>query len=476
MKFFKKPIVIAIIVLVAISGGYFYFSSGKKVAPEYVEVKIGNIIQEVSVTGNVKPVTSVDLAFEKSGKIAEAPISVGDYVSAGQIIAQEDNSELLSQLDKAEADLTTQRAELDKQKIVLANNYSSVPNILNDGYTKADDAVRNKVDAMFTNGETDNPQLNFTSNDSQAATDARNGRLASRAELVNWNNEINSLDAASQDALYQELVKSSGHISTIRNFLVKLMDAINQSYGLSASTSNTYKTSIVAARDEVNTAQTNITNQIQTIDSQRATILSDEASIKSYQASINNIEAQITKTILKSPINGVITKQNAKVGEIASANSILVSVLSYVYEIEAFIPEVDIAKVKIGDTARITLDAYGKDIVFNAKVSAINPAETMVEGVATYKTTLQFISNDKPVKSGMTANIDILAVKKDNTLIIPQRAVTSTNGDKFVNLYDASAKENSVMETKVVTGIRGSDGNIEILEGLKEGDKVVISQ
>ena len=155
MKFFKKPIVIAIIVLVAISGGYFYFSSGKKVAPEYVEVKIGNIIQEVSVTGNVKPVTSVDLAFEKSGKIAEAPISVGDYVSAGQIIAQEDNSELLSQLDKAEADLTTQRAELDKQKIVLANNYSSVPNILNDGYTKADDAVRNKVDAMFTNGETD---------------------------------------------------------------------------------------------------------------------------------------------------------------------------------------------------------------------------------------------------------------------------------------------------------------------------------
>ncbi|HBW56192.1 TPA: hypothetical protein DEF58_03115, partial [Candidatus Azambacteria bacterium] len=196
-----------------------------------------------------------------------------------------------------------------------------------------------------------------------------------------------------QDALYQSLVKSKKNLSTIRNFLVSLMDALNQASGLSSATSNTYKTDITTARDAVNTAQTNITNQIQTIDSQKATVASDEASVKSYQAGIKNIESQIAQKVLRSPINGIVTKQDAKTGEIATANAILVSVLSSIYEIEAFIPEVDIAKIKISDSAKVTLDAYGKDVAFDAKVVMINPAETMVEGVATYKTTLRFISN-----------------------------------------------------------------------------------
>lgn len=477
MNFIKKPIfIIAVVILATIVGGYFYFFGGKKTGPEFIVAKKGDIVQEVSVTGSVKSVKNVDLAFEKSGRISSVLVDVGSYVSSGSVLAREDSSELSSQLDKANADLATQQAELDKQKIILANNYSSIVDILNDSYTKADDAARNQPDAMFNNAETDNPQLSFTSNNSQAVTDARNGRLAVRAELTNWKNEIDNLDIASQDMLYQALVKSQNHLSIIRNFLVGLMDALNQASGLSSSTTSTYKTAIITARDEVNTAASNITNQIQTIDSQKATIASDEASIRSYKASIQNIETQIAKTMLYAPISGVITKQDAKIGEIAPANTVLISILSSAYEIEANIPEVDIAKVKIGDSARVTLDAYGKDVVFEAKVIAINPAETMIEGVATYKTTLRFVSNDKPVKSGMTANLDILTIEKDDTLIIPQRAVTSKNGDKFVNFYDSSIKENNVKEIKIITGIRGSDGNIEILEGLKEGDKVVISQ
>lgn len=477
MNFIKKPIVIAVVIMVVILGAVLYFIAIKKnTAPEFIVVKKGAITQEVSVTGNVKPITSVDLAFETGGKISEILAHVGNFVGAGQIIARQDDSQLSSQLDKARADLTTQQAELDKQNIVLTNAYSSVINVLNDSYTKADDAVRNQVDAMFTNGETDNPQLNFTSNDSQAITDSRNGRLASRAVLTDWNSEINSLDATSQDALYQALVKSQKNLSTIRNFLVSTMDALNQANGLSSSTSNTYKTDITTARDAINTAQTNVTNQIQTINSQKATVISDEASVKSYQAGIRNIESQIAQKVLRSPINGIITKQDAKTGEIAVANTALVSILSSIYEIEAFIPEVDIAKIKIGDSAKTTLDAYGKEVAFDAKVVMINPAETMVEGVATYKTTLRLVANDKPVKSGMTANVDILTVKKDGVLIIPQRAVFGKNGDKFVVLYDSSKDGGVGEEIKITTGVRGSDGNIEILEGLKEGDKITISQ
>jgi len=475
MNFFKRHIraAVVVIILIAIIGGYFYFKSGKKISPEFVIAQKGDIMQEVSVTGNVKAVKSVDLAFEKAGKISAVLADVSQYVSNGAVLVREDSSELQSQLDKANADLATQNADLAKEKIVLSNEYSSVSDILNDNYTKADDAARNQTDAMFTSAETDNPQLTFTSSDSQAATDARNGRLASRAELINWKQEINNLDTMSQDALYSELVKSQSHLSIIRTFLVRLMDALNQAYGLSSSTLTTYKTAIITARDEVNTAATNMTNQIQAIDSQKATVASDEASIQSYQAIIQNIKNQIAKTSIYAPINGIVTKQDAKVGEIAAANAVLISVMSGTNEMEAYIPEVDIAKVKIGDSATVTLDAYGRDVVFDAKVTAIDPAETMIEGVATYKTTLQFVStNNKPVKSGMTANIDISTAAKSNVLIVPQRTVVSKNSDNFVDVYNSS--DGSVNEIKVTIGLRGSDGNIEILDGLKEGDKVII--
>lgn len=477
MRFFKKPVFIVItVVLAIILGGYFYFFSGKKTGPEFVVAKKGDIVQEVSVTGNVKSVRNVDLAFEKSGKISAIYANVGNYVSSGQVLVRQDSSELSAQLAKAQADSDAQKADLDKAKTDFSNYYSSIINILNSAYTKADDAVRNQTNDLFTDGETDTPKLSFITVNSQAQTDSQNGRLASKYELNAWWQEINQLSAsASNDDLYAALGKAENHLNVVRNFLVALNDALNKAYGVSQSTLDSYKTDINTARSEVNTASDSVLDQKNSIDSQKAVVASDSASIQSYVASVKNIEAQIAKTVLYAPISGVVTKQDAKVGEIAAANTVLVLILSSAYEIEANIPEVDIAKVKIGDSARATLDAYGKDIIFEAKVTAIDPAETMVEGVATYKTTLQFISNDKPVKSGMTANLDILATKKDNVLIIPQRAVTSRNGDKFVNLYDSSAKDNNIKEVKIIMGIRGSDGNIEVLEGLKEGDKVVIS-
>lgn len=476
MSFFKRPIfIIAVVILVIILGGYFYFFSGKKTGPEFVIVKKGDIVQEVSVTGNVKPVKSVGLAFEKSGRISATLVNIGSYVYSGDVLVREDNLELQSQFEKAKADLETQKAELNKSKVALDNYYSSIPNILNDSYTKADDAVRKQVDIFFTDGESDTPKLNFTTANSQAQTDSQNGRLASRTELDSWRGELSVLNSTSYDELGLALSKSKSHLEIIRNFLLSAMDALGKTYGVAQSTLDSNKANVTTARTNVNTALTNISNQEQYINSQKAVIVSEEASIKSYEAAVENIEIQIAKTVLRSPINGFVTKQDAKTGEIAAANTVLISILSSAYEIEANIPEVDIAKIKIGDSAKVTLDAYGKDVAFEAKVMAIDLAETMVEGVATYKTTLQFISNDKLVKSGMTANLDIIATEKDNALIIPQRAVTSRNGDKFVNLYDSSAKDGNIKEIKIITGIRGSDGNIEVLEGLKEGDKVVIS-
>jgi len=481
-KFCRKPIFIAgVSVIIAIVGIYFYFRNGEN-GSELVVVKKGDIVSEVSVTCRIKPFKNVDLAFEKSGRVSSVLADVGNFVYAGQPLVKEDSSELQAQLSKAKADLASGEAELNKSKIILGNYYSSIIDVLNDAYIKADDAVKKQADAMFTDGESDTPKLNFSTMNSQAQTDSQNGRLSSRAELASWRQEFSNLSAiSSRGDLDSALEKSQEHLSKINSFLISTMDALNKTYGLTQSTLDSYKTNITTARTNVNAVLTNIADQKQDIDSQKATVDSDEAAGESYKAAIQNIEAQISKTVLYSPINGVVTKQDAKVGEIAVANTILVSVIfaefsakggpAYGWEVEANIPEVDIAKVKISSPAAITLDAYGNNVVFDAKVLAIDPAETVIEDVATYKTTLQFLKEDERIKSGMTGNADILYEKRSDVLVIPNRLVNEKNGKKFVTIIENGNQR----EIMVKTGLRGTDGNIEILEGLKEGDKVIIS-
>jgi len=188
---------------------------------------------------------------------------------------------------------------------------------------------------------------------------------------------------------------------------------------------------------------------------------------------VQNIKTQLAKTVIFSPINSILTKMEIEVGENASLNVIIISLMSASeFEIEARVAEVDIAKIKINDSAKVTLDAYGSDIIFEAKVVKIDPAETIIEGLPTYKVTLQFIEKDDRLKSGMTADIDILTAQKQEVILIPQRAVISENGDKLVRVLENG---NKVKKVIVKTGLRGSSGEIEIVEGLAEGDKVIIS-
>ena len=134
----------------------------------------------------------------------------------------------------------------------------------------------------------------------------------------------------------------------------------------------------------------------------------------------------------------------------------------------------DIAKIKLGDIAEVTLDAYA-DTDFTATVTFVDPAETYVEGIPTYRVKLQFDKQDERIKSGMTANIDILTNKLENVISIPQRAVITKDGMKLVRIANENNNEKitTITETEVKTGIRSSDGKIEITEGINEGDIIV---
>lgn len=474
--FIKKPWVLVVIGIAIVVILIIVFSGSGEIPIETVTITRGNISEEVSVTGSVKPVRSADLAFEKSGRIAAVNAGVGDRVYTGEAVVILEKGDLEAQLSKAEADLDAQKADLEKARVDLENYFGGISDVLNDAYAKADDAVRKQLDALFTNDELQSPSLSFSTKDIAIDNEARNPRILATSALNQWLKELDAVKStASYDDLNKYLENAAGYLSTIRSLLLKTMDAVMNASesSLSPSLADTYKANINTGRTNVNTAMSNVTARKQSIASEKTIIASIEAGIKSYEASVENIKAQIRKMAIYAPMSGVVTVQNAKVGEIASASSLMVSVISASsFEVEANVAEADIAKVKIGDAVQITLDAYGSSAVFEAKVSSIDPAETMIEGVATYKTKFQFAKDDERVKSGMTANITIFTAKRENVLVIPQRVVSARNGDRFVLLDLGEGKSE---ERAIQTGLRGVDGNVEIIGGLGEGDKIYVS-
>ncbi len=202
-------------------------------------------------------------------------------------------------------------------------------------------------------------------------------------------------------------------------------------------------------------------------------IVAQEARVLQAEARVRSAEAEIEKTIIRAPITGIVTEENVDPGEAVTANVVMVKLLSASgFNVESFIPEVDIAKVSAGDNAAITLDAYGSDVLFPARVGRIDPRETMIDGVATYKVTFDFDQRDERIRAGMTANIDILTEEKKDVLAVPQRAVKAKNGGKYVDILGADGK--TAAAVLVQTGLKGSDGNIEIISGITEGQSVVV--
>lgn len=535
INFIRKPAVF--VFLAAATGIVAIFLLGNREAgPSYdfVVAQKGALVQQVSVTGRVKPAESVDLAFEKGGKVARVAAEVGNRVQAGEVLVALENSELAAQLAEAEAGVESAEAqllqyeaaleseaaelaelkkgtrpeEIQVQEVKVANAKSALRDAetnlvdtLQDAYTKADDAVRNKIDQMYTDPESANPKLLLSVNNPQLKTDLEWERFVTEGALQSWKASLDLLPVNGD--IHEDAKLAQDNLSQIKAFLDKTALAVNTAQ--STATVESWRADVSTARVNVNAAVTNVTSaeekftaaeaalsleenqlfllQAGTIEERiasqeaqvrqaEANIASQEAKVRQAKAAAQNIEAQIAKTVLEAPIKGVVTKQDAKVGEIIASNAVMVSLISEAeFEVEAFIPEVDIAKVKIGDAATLTVDAYGGDEIFEAVVAAIDPAETIREGVPTYKTTLQFTGEDERIKSGMTADLDILTNRLDGVISVPLRAVITKNGEKIVRLL---GDNNDVEEVKVETGIRGSDGTVEITAGVNEGDKVII--
>ncbi len=238
-----------------------------------------------------------------------------------------------------------------------------------------------------------------------------------------------------------------------------------------------YDNALITARNAVSSARFNRDQQLASsqtrIDNAAASLSVAQAQVGQANANVQLIQNQIADNMLKSPIKGIITKINYEIGEQVSAQKALLSVLTEnSYQIEVDISETDITKLKTGDTADITLDALGPEVIFAGKVYFIEPAATVIQGVTYYKVKISFDPGEQSaVKPGMTASAVILTAKRENILIMPARAVIEKNGASIVRILQAD--NTTVREEAVSVGLSGDNGMVEVISGVNEGDKVV---
>lgn len=196
------------------------------------------------------------------------------------------------------------------------------------------------------------------------------------------------------------------------------------------------------------------------------------AQVAQASASLQYYKSQLDDYVLKAPTDGKITFVNYSVGEQISLTKAVISMLGKnKFYVEVDIPESDIAKVKVENIVTITLDAYPDDVKFNGRVILIYPAETVIQDVVYYKVKVEMDESTYEVKTGMTANCDILTASRENVLTVPYRALQEDeDGGQFVKIL----VDGKPIEKDVEVGLRGDEGEIEVISGLSVGDKVII--
>jgi multidrug efflux pump subunit AcrA (membrane-fusion protein) len=179
---------------------------------------------------------------------------------------------------------------------------------------------------------------------------------------------------------------------------------------------------------------------------------------------------------ITAPADGTITSLNVAAGDRVTNGQVIAHITNYDdLQVTVQVDELDIPKVKVGQTASIKVNAF-PDTTYTGKVTSVANEGTVSNGVSTFDVTVH-INKPTNLKVGMTAEASILVQSKDNVLYVPIEAVHTMNGQKFVLVVRTSSdgSKTSVTRQMVKTGIHNED-DVEITEGLTEGTIVQLPQ
>ena len=297
----NKKLWIAVAVVIALIIAYNLLSGGKKeekVSFDTAKVEMGNIQTSITATGTIEPVTSVTVGTQVSGIVSHLYVDYNSVVKKGQVIAELDRTNLISELNAQKASLASAQSSLNYQQ----SNYERYKTLFEKGLVSAD--------------EFESARLQYEQSKQQVAQ----------------------------------------------------------------------------SRESVQRAQTNL----------------------GY--------ATIT-----SPIDGVVLSKAVEEGQTVAASFNTPELFTIAQDLTnmrviADIDEADIGGVKEGQRVSFTVDAFPDD-KFEGSVTQVRQQATTESNVVTYEVVISAPNNDLKLKPGLTANVTIFTLEKNNVLVVPAKAL-----------------------------------------------------
>jgi HlyD family secretion protein len=509
---------------------FFIFRSDEDTLYETEILKKENLEKRISVIGVLERENKIDLAFPFGGTLLDIPFTEGSFVKEGDIIAVLDMPELNAEKEEREAQVARQKALLEevetplrteKKDVLYAqkkeamnvyeNAQKSVIQQMQTLFIHAHTAVRKTADQLFTDGDTLSPSFGTRLSVKGKIYDIK-GTPQESISLTTLRREIVDLLEDMEKNAYTSLEK---HISLVENSN-KFIASVEKIEKLLTEISEVLSTYRKEEKEDqaiyeefslsISHARTSLVNAKNVfIDTQKALILAENSlekvekdillaeagatdeqiksateSLRASEASLRTIEERIKQGTLKSPYDGVVSRLSFSAGSVVRAfDSVGEIIPQDVPHIEMYIPEADIRDVAVFDSAEIRFDSFERDEVFEGSVTFVSESAVVREGVPTYKTILTltvFPETERPfiLRSGMTADVDIIVEELKDVLSVPRRAIFyDENNTPYVRI---KKEKNSIEKRNVILGLRGTAGRTEIKEGVFEGEEVVISE
>lgn len=493
---------------------------------ETAKAERGTVVSSVSASGVLQCLTTVDVKSNAGGLVDVLAVDVGTVVKAGQLIAKIDPTDSRTALNQAEADLSAAQARLSQSQESLALQKEQQATQVTQAQQSYDSAVARlaqaeaqaKAQPALTKSAISQAQANYKMAEQSLRQLKESGAPLGMAQAKSsYEQSQVAVDKAKRNLDRQQGLYDKGFISASQLDAAQLdyetakaqadtakqrVDTVAEDYDAqlqsaaarldqaqaaldnakaNAIQDDIRKQDVAAARAAVNQAAAGLAaarSNARQIPIKAADIRSAKAQIIRTQAQLDSARTNMDYTTIKAPRAGIILKRYVEVGTIinsgkssmsgtgAGTSVVQLGDLSRMYVL-ASVDETDVAKVEVGQTVDVSLDAY-PDELFDGVVTRIDPQTVVDQNVTVIPVTVEITNPDARLKPGMNATCQFILERKEGVLKVPTEAIKDQDGKYTVMVMKGGVQT----ERRVEVGIAG-DENTEIVSGLKAGESVV---
>jgi RND family efflux transporter, MFP subunit len=473
-------------------------AAARKNAPAVVDtvpITRRDIVLTFDAPGSVEAPLTVDITPRITGRITQLAVREGSRVSAGQIVARLDPSEIEAEVRNREAALAQARARYAEAEI--AQNPNSV--------SLTAEVRRQEAALASARAQTERAQADYEAQIATAeaqVTDAVGRIQAAEANITAADASIASAQANLANArLVRERQEALFKEGAIAQQLVDNARTVESVQEAALNEARESRRAAVAARDSAvaqkqaaerqvtlarNLARANVAASNATVKQTQATLEAARANtardpayrknldalaaaVRAAEAELRASRARLADTVLRAPLSGVVTQRYLDQGALASPQQAVVAVQA-IREVwvSVAVPEEVSRRLYTGQSARVTLDAQG-NATRTGKIAQVLPAADPQSRQFTVRVRLD--NADNRLRPGMSGRVTFETQRANGVLVVPQEAVNPA-GEGAATVTVVSADNKASIRT-VRTGL--SDGRVVAIEGeVAEGDPVVV--